>query len=146
MAAGRYYIRLKKKIGSLFVIGLLFGPSAAAQEQQTNSIMRRIGYIGSNSKERTSPNTTAFRERLHELGYTEGQNVTIEYRYFEGKIERLPEIAGELVDLKCDVIVTTGTEAAAVAKKTIMAVPVVMAFSGDAVRLGVVTSLSRPGG
>jgi ABC-type uncharacterized transport system substrate-binding protein len=118
---------------------------AAAVAQQPKKIPS-IGYIGSTVSERTDRNANAFREHLRELGYVEGQNITIEYRYFEGKLERLSEIAAELVRLKCDVIVTTGTEAAQVAKKEIKTIPVVMAFSGDAVRLGIVADLARPGG
>ena len=114
-------------------------------EAQQAKKIPRIGYIASTTTDRTSTNTTAFRERLRELGYIEAQNIVIEYRYFEGKIERLPELATELVRLKCDVIVTTGSEAADAAKKVIRTVPVVMAFSGDAVRLGIVADLARPG-
>jgi len=123
----------------------LFALCASVQAQQPKKAPR-IGYISSAESERTDSNAQAFRERLRELGYVEGQNLTIEYRYFEGKLERLSEIAADLVRLKCDVIVTTGTEAAQVAKKEIKTVAVVMAFSGDAVRLGIVADLARPGG
>jgi len=120
--------------------------SVSPAEAQHPKKVPRIGYVGSTASEQTATNTQAFRERLCELGYIEGQNITIEYRYFEGRVERLPELAAELVRLKCDVIVTTGTEAAEAAKKEIKTLPVVMAFSGDAVRLGIVAALARPGG
>src|SRR5437867_725483 len=120
--------------------------SVSPAEAQHPKKVPRIGYVGSTASEQTATNTQAFRERLRELGYIEGQNITIEYRYFEGRVERLPELAAELVRLKCDVIVTTGTEAAEAAKKEIKTLPVVMAFSGDAVRLGIVAALARPGG
>ena len=87
-----------------------------------------------------------FRERLREIGYIEGQNITIEYRYCEGKVERLPDLAAELVRLNCDVIVTQGTEAAEAAKNATKTIPVVMAFGADAVRRGIVADLARPGG
>jgi putative ABC transport system substrate-binding protein len=87
-----------------------------------------------------------FRERLREIGYVEERNFTIEYRFSEGKVDRLQDLAAELVRLNCDVIVTTGTEAAEVAKKVIKTIPVVMAFGGDAERRGIIASLAHPGG
>jgi len=128
----------------LLLIGFIFVSVHFAEAQQPKKVSR-IGYIASTTTDRRSTNTIAFRERLRELGYIEAQNIVIEYRYFEGKIERLPELARELVRLKCDVIVTTGSEAADAAKKVIKTVPVVMAFSGDAVRLGIIADLARPG-
>jgi len=87
-----------------------------------------------------------FRERLRDLGYIEGQNITIEFRYSEGKVERLPSLVAEFVRLNCDVIVTQGTEAAQAAKNATKTIPVVMAISADAVRRGIVADLARPGG
>src|SRR5215831_5121790 len=87
-----------------------------------------------------------FRERLRELAYIEGQNITIEPRYGEGKIELLPNTVAELVGLKCDVIVITGTEAVLAVKNATKTIPVVMGFSGDAVTLGIIADLARPGG
>jgi putative tryptophan/tyrosine transport system substrate-binding protein len=86
------------------------------------------------------------RERLNELGYIEGQNIKFEPRYWEGKVNRLPELAAELVRLNCDVIFTTGNEAAAAAKNATKEIPIVIANTGDAVRSGFVASLARPGG
>jgi putative ABC transport system substrate-binding protein len=100
----------------LLLIGFVLANFHFAEAEQPKKV-HRIGYIASTTTDRRSTNTTAFRERLRELGYVEAQNIVIEYRYFEGKIERLPELATELVRLKCDVIVTTGTEAADAAKK-----------------------------
>ena len=80
------------------------------------------------------------------LGYVEGQNVVIEYRYAEGKPDRLDGLASELVRLKVDVIVTTGTQATAAAKRATSVTPIVMALSGDAVGTGLIGSLARPGG
>jgi putative tryptophan/tyrosine transport system substrate-binding protein len=130
---------------SILVAAMLLAVAVRIEAQQPKKVSR-VGYIGSTISEQTATNTNVFRERLRELGYIEGQNITIEYRYFEGKIERLPELAAELGRLNCDVIVTTGTEAAEAAKKVIKTLPVVMAFSGDAVRLGIVADLAHPGG
>jgi putative ABC transport system substrate-binding protein len=87
-----------------------------------------------------------FHQRLRDLDYIEGQNITFEYRYFEGKIERAPAFAAELTRMTCDVMLTTGTEAALAAKSATQTIPIVMGFSGDAVRLGIIADLARPGG
>ena len=88
----------------------------------------------------------AFRQGLRELEYVEGKNIVIEYRYAEGKLDRLPALAAELVHIKVDVIVTAGNEAVQAAKNATQMIPIVMAFSGDPVGAGFVASLSRPGG
>jgi putative ABC transport system substrate-binding protein len=85
------------------------------------------------------------RQRLRELGYVEGKNIVIEYRYAEGKLERLPDLAAELVRLKVDVIVTTGGAVLA-AKKAGATIPIVVAGAADPVGSGLVSSLARPGG
>jgi putative ABC transport system substrate-binding protein len=117
---------------------------AAADAQQPKKVAR-ICYLGGTTVG-VAYNVTPFRERLRELGYIEGQNITIEIRRHEGKVERLPELAAELVRLNCDVFVTNGTDAALTAKNAIKTIPVVMGFSADAVGLGIVASLARPGG
>ena len=122
---------------------LVFGVAADAQQPQK---LVRIGYLGSDPASFSGIQMNAFRERLRALGYIEGQNMAIEPRYWEGKVERLPELVAGLVRLNCDVIITTGSEAAQAAKNGTKAIPVVMAFSGDAVRLGIVADLARPGG
>jgi putative ABC transport system substrate-binding protein len=89
----------------------------------------------------------AFLEGLRDLGYVDRNNIVIEYRSAEGKLERLPKLAADLVNLKVDVVVTRGTPAASAAKQATQTIPIVMAISGgDLVKLGLVTSLSRPGG
>jgi putative tryptophan/tyrosine transport system substrate-binding protein len=130
-------------------LGLAFGAfilalSFPVEAQQLKKVAR-IGYLG-NTASIEAIQLKPFRERLRELGYIEGQSITIEPRYWEGKAERLPELAGELTRLQFDVIVTSGTEAAEAAKNTIKTIPVVMTFGGDALRRGFVADLARPGG
>jgi putative ABC transport system substrate-binding protein len=117
-------------------------PLAWAQQPKK---IARIGYLG-NTASTSAIDMKLFRERLRELGYIEGQNIAIEYRYFDGKVERLPELAAELVRLNCEVIVAIGNEAAGAAKNATKETPIVMASTSDAVRSGLVASLARPGG
>jgi putative tryptophan/tyrosine transport system substrate-binding protein len=132
-----------EKVGwsSILVAAMLLAVAVIAQAQQPKKIPR-IGYLGNPG----ALGMKTFREHLRELGYIEGQNITIEPRFWEGKVERLPDLAAELVRLNCDVILTTGTEAAQTAKNVIKTIPVVMAFGSDAVRRGIVADLARPGG
>jgi len=94
----------------------------------------------------STPLAEAFRQGLREHGYVEGQNVALEYRYAEGRADRLPALAAELVRLKVDVIVTESNVAALAAKHATQTIPIVMAIAGDPVKAGVVDSLARPGG
>jgi putative ABC transport system substrate-binding protein len=116
---------------------------ASSTEAQQTKRMPRIGFllIGGSGLA-----VDAFREGLRELGYKEGENVHIEFRSAEGKFERLAELARELLDLKVDVIVTTGTRAALAAKQATSVIPIVAGGAGDLVREGLVVSLARPGG
>src|SRR6266478_6036445 len=127
----------------LGLLVLLFGWAVMAQAAAAKKIAR-IGYLG-NTASTSAIDMKPFRERLSELGYIEGQNITIEYRYFDGKVERLPELAAELVRLNCEVIVAIGNEAARAAKSATKETPIVMASTSDAVRSGLVASLARPG-
>ena len=88
----------------------------------------------------------AFRQELSKLGWIEGKNITIEYRFAEQKPERLPELAADLVRLKVDLIVVAGTPSALAAKSATTTIPIVMASAGDPVGAGLVASLARPGG
>ena len=117
---------------------------AAAEAQQPKKVAR-VCYLG-NTVSNAETNMKPFRERLREIGYIEGQNVTIDYRYWEGKVERLPGLAAEFVRLNCDVILTSGSEGPQAAKNATKTIPIVMAFGADAVRMGVVADLARPGG
>jgi putative ABC transport system substrate-binding protein len=123
--------------------GLLAAPLAAEAQQAAK--VARIGYLSTNLA--ANPHThEAFRQGLRDLGYVEGRNVVIEYRDAEGKFERLPALAAELVALKVDVIVAGGNSLARAAKQATRTLPIVFAAVSDPVASGLVTSLARPGG
>jgi len=105
-----------------------------------------IGLMGSGTQAAQSQWTSAFLDRLSELGWTDGRNIAIEYRWAEGRNERFAEIADELVRLKVDVIVTHNTPGPLAAKKATSEIPIVFATAGDPVGTGIVASLARPGG
>jgi len=134
-------------------IGLVGGAAAtpaflwplAARAQQAPKVAR-IGYLVTGSLEQTRKSFDAFREGLHELGYIEGQNIVIEYRAADGKIDRLPALATELSRLKLDLIVAGATPAGLAAQQAFTTTPIVVTAMGDPVRDGLVASLARPGG
>jgi len=129
---------------STLVLGLLVA-ALSAEAQQAGKIPR-IGFLGNSSPSSDAIRIEAFRQGLRELGYVEGKNIVIEYRYAEGKLDRLPNLAAELVHLKVDVIVGRGTRAVRAAQSATSTIPIVMASVADAVRSGLVASLARPGG
>jgi putative tryptophan/tyrosine transport system substrate-binding protein len=130
----------------LAALALLVTPPLAGEAQQAGKVYR-IGYLGSTSRSSyQAPLVEALRQALHRLGYVEGKNLVIDYRWAEGKYERLPDLASELVGLKVDVIVTHGTPGSLAARQATTTIPIVMAISGDAVATGLVTSIARPGG
>ena len=136
-------IGLRLAFSITLAVGGLFGP-VAAQAQQAAKIAR-IGYLSPNLA--ADPHLyEAFRQGLRDLGYVEGRSLVIEYRDAEGKFERLPTLAAELVALKVDVIVAPNTPAAVPAKQATKTIPIVFAVAGDPVGSGLVTSLARPGG
>jgi putative ABC transport system substrate-binding protein len=116
-----------------------------AWAQQTSKVWR-VGMLETTSETLNAPNVNAFRRGLRELGYVEGQNLIIEYRSGEGRIERFPDLAVELVRLKVDVLVTRGTPASLAAKNATTTIPIVMAAIGEPVGTGMVGSLAQPGG
>ncbi len=131
---------------SVLVVALctmLFALCAPAQPQQPKKAPR-IGWLG--AARTSSSRIEAFRQGLHELGYAEGKNIVIEYRYAEGKLDRLPAFAAELVRLNVDVIVAGSPQATRSAKQATSTIPIVMAFDDDPVGSGFVASLARPGG
>jgi len=133
-----------KGIGFIITLGILLG-SLAAQAQQTGNVYR-IGFLGNSTAALEANLVGPFREGLRDLGYVEGRNVLIEYRWAEGKYDRFPALIGELLALKVAVIVTAGTPATLAVKKATTSVPIVMSAVGDPVGTGIVTSLSHPGG
>ena len=107
--------------------------------------MYRIGLLGLSSRSDIT-GLAALRQGLRDLGYEEGKNLVIEYRWAEDRYDRLPGFADELVRLKVDVLVTYATPGARAAKRATTTIPVVVALMGDAVAMGIVPSLARPGG
>jgi ABC-type uncharacterized transport system substrate-binding protein len=130
-------------------ISLLGGAAAAwplaAHAQQAGKVWR-IGMLDTTSAALNAANLNAFRQSLQQLGYIEGQNVAIDYRTGNGRTDRFPGLAAELVGLKADVIVTRGTPAALAAKGATGTIPIVMAAVGEPVGTGLVSSIARPGG
>ena len=122
---------------------VISGPVADAQ--QAGKIFR-IGFLDTSTASGSAVLLEAFRQELSKLGWIEGKNITIEYRFAEQKPERLPELAADLVRLKVDLIVVAGTPAALAAKKATTTIPIVMTNAGDPVGAGLVASLARPGG
>jgi putative ABC transport system substrate-binding protein len=115
-------------------------------EAQQPKKVPRIGYLSSTSASATSSRINAFHQGLRELGYVEGKNVIIEWRFAEGKLDRLPALAAELVRLNVDMIVSASTPVTAAVKDATATVPIVMAHDPDPVGSGFVASLARPGG
>jgi putative tryptophan/tyrosine transport system substrate-binding protein len=113
--------------------------------QQTSKVWR-VGMLETTSATLNAVNVDAFRRGLRQLGYVEGQNLIIEYRSGEGRIDRFPELAAEMVRLKVDIIVTRGTPAALAAKNATATIPIVMAAIGEPLGTGIVLSLAQPGG
>lgn len=128
-------------------IALVGGAAMASKYPARAQTMPVIGYLGSENPERYSSRLRAFREGLAEAGYTEGQNVAIEFRWAEGQYSRLPALAKDLANHPMNVIVAAGgAEVALAAKAATATIPIVFEMGGDPIALGVVGSLSRPGG
>ena len=119
---------------------------AGAVRAQAPSTLRRIGMLSGFSPSGYAPSYQAFRLGLRDLGWVEGKNISIEYRHAEGRHDRLPELAADLVRLKVDVIVTAATSDALAAQRATKAIPIVMVAAGNPVANGLVESLARPGG
>jgi len=135
-----------KWLGLSVIAFVLVVTGAVATAQQPKKVPR-LGYLSSSDPATDSIRSEAIRRALRELGYVEGQNLAIEYRYGEGKLDRLPELAAELVRLKVDILVVTGgAEPILAAKNATKTIPIVMASSlSDPVEAGLVESLARPG-
>jgi putative tryptophan/tyrosine transport system substrate-binding protein len=138
---------MKKKITVLVLSTMLFALSYSASAQQPKKVPR-IGYLSAQEPALESTRSEAIRRTLREFGYIDGQNIAFEYRYAEGKIDRFPELAAELVRLKVDIIVVSaGGGYIQAAKNATKTIPIVMTGVGtDPVKAGLIESLARPGG
>ena len=151
--SGERWGSMRKKFFGLTLSALLFALSSVAlllvlcvsAEAQQPKTRFRIGYL-TNDAEIRKEYEGIFRQALRELGYIEGQNLVIEWRFTKGKLELLPNLADELVRLKLDVIVTSGTQPIRALKKATTTIPIVVTGGGDLVGRGLVESLARPGG
>jgi ABC-type uncharacterized transport system substrate-binding protein len=142
---------MKKKITVLTLCAMLLALSVSTAAQQPAGKISRIGYLSrdlhpSDSRAPAPRNLEAFRQGLRELGYIEGKNIIIEYRFADGRLERLPALAEELVRLNVEIIVVDVTAAARAAKKTTSTIPIVIAGGSDPIQSGLVASFARPGG
>ncbi len=136
---------MKKKIFLSAVATLMLASVFPAEAQQPKKVPR-IGFLAAVSLSANSVRFEAFRQGLRELGYVEGKNIVIEWRYADGKLDRLPALAAELVRLNVDIIVSGGSTATRPAKEATNTIPIVMAQDTDPVGNGFVASLARPGG
>src|SRR5215510_9708413 len=124
----------------------LLGAAKARRAHSQQPAMPVIGFLNSTSLDGYRPMLSAFRKGLQESGYTEGRNVAIEYRWGEGRNDRLPAMAAELVRRQVTVIVGMDTASVLAARAATTTIPIVFYTGGDPVQLGLVNSLSRPGG
>src|SRR5215475_7988629 len=133
-----------KKICLWLLATILLAIAPPTEAQQPGKIFR-VGYLDPSTASSSAALVNAFRQELIRLGWIEGKNITIEYRFAEQKPERLPELATDLVRLKVDLIVVTSSVPALAAKKSTTTIPIVMTNIGDPVATGLVASLARPG-
>src|SRR4029434_8072 len=136
---------MRKRI-TLWLLATLFLANVSLADAQQPGKIFRIGYLENSTASGSAVLVDAFRQEMRKLGWIEGKNIAIEYRFSELKAERLPELAADLVRLNVDLIVTTGEPPARAAKSATTTIPIVMANAGDPVGSGFVASLARPGG
>ncbi|MGE3703337.1 MAG: ABC transporter substrate-binding protein [Hyphomicrobiaceae bacterium] len=136
---------LRRREFIALVAGAIASPMGVGAQQQAEKVPR-IGYLGVTSASDRPALLDAFRQRLRELGWVEGQNIGIDYRYAEDRVDRLPDLAAELVQLKVDLIVSFGTQGVTAAKNATETIPIVMIAVRDPVGTGLIASLARPGG
>ena len=134
----------KASLSSIWVVVTLLTAVLTADAQQATKVPR-IGFLSAQARAGSPQFTEAFLRGLRELGYIDGQNIAIEYRWAGGKFERLPELAADLVRVKVDVIVAVTTPASLAAKKATSTIPIVMTMVSDPVDSGLIASLARPG-
>jgi putative tryptophan/tyrosine transport system substrate-binding protein len=135
----------KRKLGSFALCALLFALCLSAEAQQQAKVAK-IGWLGNRPASGPDSGAEVIRRELHALGYVEAKNIAFEYRYAEGKLDRLAALSHELVRLKVDVILTGSTPSAKAAKNAARTIPIVFWTEGDPVVAGLVDSLARPGG
>jgi putative tryptophan/tyrosine transport system substrate-binding protein len=135
----------KPALSSILVATLVLALGVIAEAQRAGKIFR-IGFLDPSNASGSAVLVDAFRQELTKLGWTEGKNITIEYRFAEQRSDRLPDLAADLVRLKVDLIVVASTPPALAAKRATTTIPIVMAIAGDPVGAGLVASLARPGG
>jgi len=136
---------MEKKVLLIAFVILFLASAHPADAQQANKVPR-IGMLFPASPSPAGPFIDAFRQGLHDLGYVEGKHILIEYRFAEGKEDRLPDLAADLARINVDIIVAGGGIATLAAKKATRTIPIVMGAAGDPVGSGIVASLARPGG
>ena len=137
---------MRKSFFGLVLSALLFALCVPVEAQQPKKLPR-IGYlVTAGDPGNPDSHDKAFRERLRDLGYIEGKNILIEYRYLEGKRDRIPSLVAELVQLKVDVLVASTPPAIRAAKQATKTIPIVIVTTNDPVATGIVDSLARPGG
>jgi len=136
---------MNKKIIFLTLCSLVLAPCSAAEAQQTGKIFR-IGFLDNSTASGSAVLVEVFHQELSKLGWIEGKNIAIEYRFAERKNDRLPELAAHLVRLKFDLIVVASNPSALAAKRATTTIPIVMTSAPDPVAAGLVASLARPGG
>jgi putative ABC transport system substrate-binding protein len=134
---------MKKRISICLLVTILLATVSSAKAQQQAKVPK-IGWLGARSA--SAPAREVFARELRALGYLEGKNIAFEYRYAEGKLDRLPALADELVRLKVDVLLAPATPAAVAAKNATSTIPIVFYSGSDPVALGLVDSFARPGG
>jgi putative ABC transport system substrate-binding protein len=137
---------IRKKTLARYTLCAFLCVSNYSIEAQESKNIPRLGYLTAGTEDNDSGRLAVFREALRDLGLVEGRNILIEYRFAEGKLDRLPELAAGLSRLNVNIIVTAGNEAVQAAKSATKTIPIIMAFSGDPVGAGFVMSLARPGG
>jgi putative ABC transport system substrate-binding protein len=137
-----------RRTAAVLILALAYGLLAAppAGTSQAPVKVYRIGVLGAATASAYAKQIEAFRQGLRDLGYVEGKNVVLEYRWAEGRYDRLADLAAELVRLTPDLLLTHGTPGTRAAKQATTTIPIVMATSGDAVATGLVASLAHPGG
>jgi len=133
-------------IGLAVILTLSLALAPLALEAQQPGKVPRVGVLLTGDQSRHLTHVEAFRQGLRERGYVEGKNVVIEYRFGDGKLDRLPQLAAELVGLNVDLIVTSGTPPTRAALQATRTIPIVMTLVGDPIAAGFIASLAKPGG